>query len=92
MFGRDDDMIQSAVDEEHAREKAREEYENGFNNVIKEADDRRSEEQRLLVERDRVEQQRRYEELRKRDPAPVIQLDGLTELDGEDMFRDIGKS
>lgn len=94
MFGRSDDMVQSAVDEEKAREQAREEYMRGFEAPPESDAQLTEEEEKRLEEQRRIETAQRLEEIRKRSPPPTLQLngqlDGVTSLDGDDMFKNIG--
>lgn len=95
MFGRSDDMAQSAMVEERAREEAREEYMKGFERPAEEDGQSTEEEEKRLEEQRRIETAQRLEEIRKRSPPPTVQLngqlDGLSSLDGEDMFKNIGR-
>lgn len=87
MFGREDEMTQSAVREEREREQARDEYMKGFEQPPEPQEDPALEEQR------REEEKRQLEERLRRSPPPTVQLNGFADgaLDGEDMFKNIGR-
>lgn len=92
MFGRDE-MTQSAMDEERAREDARDEYMQDSERSSTALDGQRLEEERRQEEARRLEIAREVEERRKRSPPPTVQLNGIAggALDGDDMFKDIGR-